>query len=175
MADRYAWVLSIVLIFLSTGSAAAADHVKAVFKDGKGKQIGTATLIATPTGLLIEAELTGLPPGAHAFHIHQTGRCDAADGFKSAGPHYSSEKREHGYKVEGGPHTGDMPNQFVHADGTLHIHLFSPNVSLSNGDGALLDSDGSALIVHAKADDYKSQPAGDAGDRIACAVIEQVG
>lgn len=94
MADRYAWVLSIVLIFLSTGSAAAADHVKAVFKDGKGKQIGTATLIATPTGLLIEAELTGLPPGAHAFHIHQTGRCDAADGFKSAGSHYSSEKRE---------------------------------------------------------------------------------
>jgi Cu-Zn family superoxide dismutase len=175
MTIRHAWVLSIVLACLSTGSASAADNVKAIFKDGKGKQIGTATLIATPTGLLIEAELTGLPPGEHAFHIHQTGRCDAADGFKSAGPHYSSGKREHGYKVEGGPHTGDMPNQFVNADGTLHTHLFSPNVVLNQGDGALFDSDGSALIVHAKADDYQSQPAGDAGDRIACAVIERAG
>jgi Cu-Zn family superoxide dismutase len=68
-----------------------------------------------------------------------------------------------------------MPNQFVNADGTLHTHLFSPNVVLIQGDGALFDSDGSALIVHAKADDYQSQPAGDAGDRIACAVIERAG
>jgi Cu-Zn family superoxide dismutase len=175
MINRHAWALSIALVFLSTGSAPAADQVKALFKDGKGKQIGTATLIATPTGLLIEAELTALSPGEHAFHIHQTGRCDPADGFKSAGPHYSSGKREHGYKVEGGPHAGDMPNQFVGADGTLHLHLFNPNVALTQADGGLLDGDGSALVVHAKADDYRSQPAGDAGDRIACAVIERVG
>jgi Cu-Zn family superoxide dismutase len=129
----------------------------------------------TPHGVLIDADLSSLPPGEHAFHIHQTGRCDAADGFKSAGSHYSPSKREHGFKVEGGPHAGDMPNQFVGADGNLRIHVFNSAVSLTQGEGSLVDGGGTALVVHAKADDYRSQPAGDAGDRIACAVIERVG
>ncbi|MFY4730155.1 superoxide dismutase family protein [Nitrospira sp. BLG_2] len=168
-------IMGINLMLSAVGNALATNNAKAIFKDTKGKQVGTATLIQTPNGVLIDADLSSLPPGEHAFHIHQTGRCDAADGFKSAGSHYALKKREHGFKVENGPHEGDMPNQFAGADGTLRLHVFNPAVSLLQGDGALVGGSGTALVVHAKADDYRSQPAGDAGDRIACAVIERAG
>lgn len=168
-------ITGILMGLTSVDHAHAAEGGKAVFKDAKGNQIGTARLIQTPNGVLIEAVLSNLPSGEHGFHIHQTGRCDAADGFKSAGGHYSPSKREHGFMVDGGPHAGDMPNQFVSSDGKLHTHVSNSHVSLMQGEGSLFKGDGTALVIHAKADDYRSQPSGDAGDRIACAVIERGG
>jgi Cu-Zn family superoxide dismutase len=112
-------------------------------------------------------------PVGHAFHIHEKGQCDAATSFESAGGHFAPLKHTHGYLSADGPHAGDMPNQFVGSDGALQLQVVNPNVTLGSGEGALFDADGSALVLHAKLDDYRSQPSGDAGDRIACAVIQR--
>jgi len=109
--------------------------------------------------------------GEHGFHIHETGARDSVDGFKSAGGHFEPAEHQHGYMAERGPHAGDMPNQFVGTDGKLRAHIFNPNVALADGHTSLFDADGSAIIIHADRDDYSSQPTGNAGDRIACAVI----
>ncbi|MFC7399315.1 superoxide dismutase family protein [Chelatococcus sp. GCM10030263] len=169
-----------LLVAGSTGLAALAQStptVKATFHNVEGESIGTATLTETPSGVLVSLDLKGLPPGEHAFHIHETGRCDAASGFESAGGHFGPGDRRHGFKDEHGPHAGDMPNQFVAADGVLRAEVFNPNVTLASGDAAhraaLFDSNGAALVIHDGVDDYASQPSGEAGSRIACAVIEK--
>jgi Cu-Zn family superoxide dismutase len=165
--------LAIALTSVALGQSELAATAKATFVDSKGKQIGHAELMQTPNGVLIEAEVHGLPPGAHAFHIHEKGQCKTDDQFKTAGDHFNPSGKKHGYETTGGPHAGDMPNQFVGQDGVLKLNVINPNVSLGTGKDSLFDQDGSALVIHAKADDYKSQPAGDAGDRIACAVVEK--
>jgi Cu-Zn family superoxide dismutase len=163
------------IIAMTAAWANAADTAKATFVDAKGRNIGTATLTQTPNGVLLDLDVSGVPPGEHAFHIHETGRCDPADGFKSAGDHFAARAHQHGFKVQGGPHAGDMMNQFVGEDGRLRAHVVNTRVTLRDGEGSVFDKDGSALVVHAKADDYQSQPSGNAGDRIACAVIERGG
>ena len=138
------------------------------------EDIGTVTLKQTPNGVLIEAHLTGLSAGAHGFHIHETGKCDAPD-FKSAGGHFNPTDAKHGITVEGGPHAGDMPNIHFPEDGDagLRVEVLNTMVSLEEGaEGYLLDEDGSAIMVHSGADDYESQPSGDAGSRIACGIVE---
>lgn len=126
-----------------------------------------ASLTETASGaVLFKADLTGLPQGIHAIHIHETGTCEAPD-FKSAGGHLAVGK-EHGILSAGGPHPGDMPNMTAGADGTATLEYFLTGISMAD----VMDQDGSAVVVHAAADDYASQPAGDAGDRIACGVIE---
>jgi Cu-Zn family superoxide dismutase len=165
------WFAGLALALATTGPVLAADSATATFKDTQGKEIGSATLIQTPNGVLIDVDVSNLPEGEHAFHIHQVGRCDPGDGFKSAGDHFAGRGLKHGFKTEGGPHAGDMMNQFVASDGKLRAHVVNTRVTLGPGDGALFDADGSALVVHAKGDDYSSQPAGNAGDRIACAEI----
>lgn len=145
---------------------------RAVFMNKDGKTIGSATLIDTPNGVLIRADVAELPPGPHGFHIHEVGRCDAAGGFESAGGHYSPRGAKHGYWVKDGPHAGDLPNQTVGQDGKMMVEVFNPNVAF-NGKATLFDKDGSALVVHSTADDYRSQPSGNSGDRIACAVIQR--
>ncbi len=156
------------------GEAVTSPGVaRAVFLDPQGNSIGTATLVETPNGVLIRAELANLPPGIHGFHIHETGACDPEGGFESAGGHYNPTGAEHGFMVEGGPHAGDMANQTVGEDGRLMAQVFNERVSLTGGEAPLLDDDGSAIVIHATADDYMSQPSGAAGDRIACGVIEQ--
>jgi superoxide dismutase, Cu-Zn family len=156
-------------VLLCAPRVQAADTASAVLKDADGKDVGRATLTDTPSGVLIRLDLTSAPAGDHAFHIHAVGKCEPPD-FKSAGPHFNPDKTKHGLENPEGPHAGDMPNIHVPADGTLSIEVLNVDVSLS-GDSALLDEDGSALVLHAGPDDYLTDPAGDAGARIACGVI----
>ncbi|BBK44367.1 superoxide dismutase [Cu-Zn] [Allostella vacuolata] len=165
--------LALCCLVTVSASAASPEGMQATFVDANGKNVGDATLAQTPHGVLITARISGLPPGEHGFHLHETGRCDAAGGFESAGGHYAPRGKAHGFKAEDGPHAGDMPNQFVGSDGWLRAHVLNARVSIGGGAAALLDADGSALVVHAGADDYGSQPSGKAGKRLACAVIRR--
>jgi Cu-Zn family superoxide dismutase len=159
---------------LAAGAALAQDAMTATasLKGADGADHGTVTLTETPAGVLVRAELTGLPPGEHGFHFHETGACEPP--FESAGGHYNPTAAEHGFKAVGGPHGGDMPNIHVPESGDLTVEVFNAGVTLEDGaPDTLFDDDGTALIVHAGADDYESQPSGDAGDRIACGVVEK--
>jgi len=159
---------------LAAGSALAQDEMgaSASLKGADGAEHGTITFTETPAGVLITAELTGLPPGVHGFHLHETGQCEPP--FDSAGGHYNPANAEHGFKTTGGPHAGDMPNIHVPESGSLTIEVLNANVTLEEGaPETLFDDDGTALLIHDHADDYASQPSGDAGDRIACGVVEK--
>lgn len=160
-------------VLLMTGSALAQEEnatASAAFVDAEGKENGSAELAQTLTGVLMTIEVSGLPASQWvAFHVHETGSCDPATGHESAGGHFNPTSQEHGYYAAEGPHAGDMPNQYVGEDGVLHAQVFNPFVKLGEGDNDII---GRALMIHAGADDYESQPSGDAGDRLACAVIE---
>lgn len=159
----------------STANAAATKARAVAHLNARdGKPAGIANFIATAHGVLIEYDLKGLSPGAHAIHIHTSGNCSAKVAFTSAGPDLSFEPTKlHGFLAPHGPHSGDLPNEFAASDGTLHASVISNAISLGNGKKSIFDRDGAALIVHARADDYASQPAGNSGDRIACGVIER--
>lgn len=154
-----------------TVPAAAQDTTaQASFISMEGEEIGTATLTDTAEGVLIELEVSGLPAGQWvAFHAHEEGVCDHEGDHESAGDHFNPTDAEHGYLAEGEPHRGDMPNQYVDSDGVLRAQVFNSFVTLDDGDNAIRDR---ALMIHADTDDYESQPAGDAGDRLACGIIE---
>jgi superoxide dismutase, Cu-Zn family len=141
----------------------------ATLKDRQGKTVGTLTITETPHGLLVRGTLDGLPPGPHALHFHETGKCEPP--FATAGGHFNPGQKTHGMLTPGGPHAGDLPNLVVPASGKLDFEIFAPGLTLSSGPTAVLDADGSAVVLHARADDHQSQPAGDSGDRIACAVV----
>jgi Cu-Zn family superoxide dismutase len=149
--------------------AFAADQASAVLKDAQGAEVGKATLTTTPSGVLISLDLTALPAGEHAFHIHAVGKCEPPK-FESAGPHFNPGTTKHGLMNPQGPHAGDMPNLHVPEGGKLQVEVLNPTVTLS-AESALLDEDGSAIVVHAGADDYQTDPAGNAGDRVACGII----
>jgi Cu-Zn family superoxide dismutase len=150
-------------------SAYAVDKANAVLKDKDGKDVGKVELTETPGGVLLRLTLDGVPPGEHAFHVHAVGKCEAPD-FKSAGPHFNPDETKHGLLNPEGPHSGDMPNLHVPDGGKLTVEVLNEMVTL-DGEQALLDADGSAIVVHASADDYTTDPAGNAGDRIACGVV----
>ncbi len=149
----------------------------ASFVDLDGKTVGSATLMDTPNGVVIRAEIEGLKPGELSMHFHQTGQCDPATKFESAGGHFNPANAQHGFMNAEGPHGGDMPNQFVGEDGKLSVNLINDMITIGTADAesqrdSIIDDDGTAIVIHAGADDYQSQPAGNSGDRIVCGVIQ---
>jgi superoxide dismutase, Cu-Zn family len=164
------FIVASVFMFLAAGPGLAQQAATAKFSDEAGSAIGEATLTATSAGVLISLDLKGLPSGKWmAFHVHETGTCDAMGHFDSAGGHFNPAGAKHGFLEPGGPHAGDMPNQLTGPDGTLRTQILNAMVSLDGSQNSII---GRALMIHAGEDDYKSQPAGNAGARLACAVIQ---
>ena len=164
--------LAVSAIALSVAALpAAAQTAKAAFKTADGKDAGSAELVQTTAGVLVKLSVKGLPPGEHAFHIPAVGKCEAP--FTTAGGHFNPGGKKHGMMAADGLHAGDMPNLHIPADGALVVEVLNPAVTLEKGKpNSLFGPDGTALVVHAGKDDYKTDPTGDAGGRIACAVVQ---
>ncbi|WP_284164782.1 superoxide dismutase family protein [Frigidibacter sp. SD6-1] len=157
------------LLIAAPALAAEGDAVRAELS-GDGIE-GTVTMTETASGaVLVRIDAKGVPEGMHGFHVHETGLCEGS--FESAGGHIAAGLN-HGVGAEGGPHPGDLPNLHAAADGIVRAEFFTRGFSLgTEGAERIRDDDGSAVILHADADDYASQPSGKAGDRIACGVLE---
>ncbi|MBN9544369.1 MAG: superoxide dismutase family protein [Alphaproteobacteria bacterium] len=163
---------ALALPFLAAPASAkprAIAHVKLL----DGKPAGTVSFAAVNRGVLVEFDLSGLPPGPHGIHLHVSGNCDPKTGFTSAGPilGLGPVVRKHGFLAEGGPLAGDLPNQFAGADGHLHAATLTNGFGLGNGKNSIFDRDGVAIIIDQRGDDYRSQPMGESGARVACGVI----
>ena len=139
-----------------------------------GAVIGTVRVFSEPTGVTLRIDAAGLPPGIHGVHVHTVARCDPPD-FKSAGAHWNPTSRQHGHQNPNGWHAGDLGNLGVGADGRLVAGLLVPGARLTGrdyGTGLIMhDYDGTSLVIHAKADDERTDPSGNSGDRIACAIL----
>jgi len=196
-AAGFAVALAAALFPHQAAAQAAGDGAKAhaAIKDAQGKSVGDASLTQMAHGVVIVAELSGLPPGPHGMHIHAIGKCDPP-AFTSAGGHFNPTGHKHGYNAEAGPHVGDLPNLIVASDGKATVDIWVADLSLGGGQVAsgtsapdkpaaggaqpassgahnVFDQGGASLVIHAKVDDYASDPAGNSGDRIACGVIER--
>ena len=173
--SRYT-VLALGLVVAGCVPMAAPDIVYAdvPLVRSDGTNIGTVRVFQENTGVVLRVDAKGLPPGQHGVHLHAVGKCEAPK-FTSAGPHWNPTTKQHGHLNPSGYHMGDLGNLGVGADGALTAGLLVPGARLridNNGDGpVLLDGDGAALVFHAAADDEKTDPSGNSGDRIACAVL----
>ena len=154
-------------------AAGVGQEAEARLINEQGTEIGTARLTQQPNGVEIVVDLAFLQAGERGFHIHETGTCEAPS-FESAGGHFNPTNASHGFEHPQGPHAGDMRNLEVETDdGTARATILNERVTLVSGQpNSLLDGDGTAFVVHSGADDYQTQPSGDAGSRIACGVIE---
>ena len=167
-------ILCLLSFGLVSGPALAARKAHAIARlvSREGKPVGTVDFATVTRGVLLTFDLHDLPPGPHAIHLHTSGNCDAKSAFTAAGPILTLiPGKQHGFLAEGGPEAGDLPNQFAGADGRLHASTLTSAFSLGNGKRSIFDRDGVAVIVDARGDDYRTQPLGNAGDRIACGVV----
>ena len=162
-----------------TGAAATASSAAAVpaaqpmtanatIRNAAGRELGTLILRDSVGGIQISGRLRGLPPGSRAMHVHETGLCDPP--FESAGGHWNPTGRQHGSDNPMGAHFGDVPNITVSTDSAVSVQTATLGGTLS-GPNALLDGDGAAVVIHAQPDDDRSDPAGNAGPRIACGAV----
>ena len=140
------------------------------FNGGDGALLGTVTVSEDPAGLVMNISAVGMPAGVHGIHLHEKGLCDGPK-FESAGGHWNPAAKKHGRDNPAGAHAGDLANLTVAADGTATVSIPVAGAMMASGPMMLADADGTALVIHAKADDYKTDPSGASGDRVACAVI----
>jgi Cu-Zn family superoxide dismutase len=153
----------------AAGREPAAATVR--FVDAQGRSVGSAVVTEAEQGVRINVNVRGLPPGTHGIHVHENGACDPP-GFTTAGAHYNPTGRQHGLENPQGPHLGDLPNLIVGADGAGELEAVSTTLTLRR-DNSLLKPGGTALVIHAAADDGRTDPSGNSGARIACGVIEE--
>jgi superoxide dismutase, Cu-Zn family len=162
--------LAAALLVSASAFAQDSNTAQANFLGLGGTESGRATLTQNDGGVLFEIELSGMPPRKWvALHIHETGTCDPTTSHKSAGGHFNPGGKVHGFLAAGGPHAGDMPNQYVGDDGVLRSQVFNAAVRL---DDENIGIRGRAIVIHSGSDDYRTDPAGGSGDRIACAVVK---
>lgn len=175
------WMITCVLLLVSGCSqqtemmpvSGVIEHSLATtIVNSAGKVIGSAELTETATGVRVRLLLKDLEPGEKAIHFHEVGLCEKPK-FTTAGGHVNPSKKQHGFDNPKGYHAGDLPNLHVNKDGQVDLEITTPLVTLQKGKAnSLLDEDGSAIIIHEKADDYETDPSGNSGDRIACGVIQ---
>ncbi len=163
---------SALALALPLAAGAASPAAVAIVRNADGKEVGKATFSPASGGVKIQVTVAGLAPGKHGIHLHAVGKCDPPD-FKSAGGHLNPADRHHGLENPGGAHAGDLPNLVVGKDGKAKASFTARDTTLGEGKGSLLGPDGAALVIHADADDQKSDPAGNSGARIACGVVEK--
>lgn len=162
--------LAAIAVGLSVGAGTAQEPTVALARmiDRDGTAAGKVEISAATGGVLIDVLLTGLAPGEHAIHLHETGACSGD--FSAAGDHFDPHGNGHGFLSETGPHAGDLPNVFADTDGGVSAHFFNDRVTLSTSEAKLLDTDGTAVIVHALPDLYAADSG--SGERVLCGVLE---
>jgi superoxide dismutase, Cu-Zn family len=166
-------LLAVALLLIVTAAWAKGGKTPAKvvnLQNGQGKGVGTATLQQSAAGVAIKLNVHDLTPGDHAIHVHQTAKCEGPD-FKSAGGHFNPDNKHHGLENPEGPHAGDIPNFVVDVKGKSKATVLAKGVTLGDGANSVFTGGGTALVIHAKADDNKTDPSGNSGDRIACGVI----
>ena len=161
-------VLGMLVVLLTLPSRSAAKTIVEL-KDAQGKEVGRVIIWDVENGVKLDVLVHDLTPGEHAIHFHQMPKCEAPD-FKSAGGHFNPDGKKHGFDNPEGHHAGDMKNFTVDEQGKATVHMEDTDVTLKEGPHSLL-ANGAAVVIHAKADDYKTDPSGNSGDRIACGVI----
>jgi len=161
-----------LMLALPAVAQSADEHATAALRDATGKDVGEASLTQTRAGTLLKLSIKGIPPGEHALHIHAVGKCDAPS-FESAGPHFNPGNAHHGL-MSGVGHAGDMPNLHVPQSGALEVEVINAAITLDgNKPNSVFRPEGTSVVIHGGKDDYTSDPAGNAGNRIACGVIRQ--
>ena len=169
--ERLMFGTIVAILFTAPALPAAAQTATAALKDAGGKAVGSANLAQTQNGVLINLSVKGLPPGEHAFHVHAVGKCEPP--FTSAGGHFNPGNKKHGLLAAEGHHAGDMPNLHIPQSGDLTVEVVNTSITLDKGKpNSVFGTNGTAIVIHAGSDDYKTDPTGEAGGRIACGVIQ---
>jgi Cu-Zn family superoxide dismutase len=172
MSFRHFLLLPVALYSAAAIAQPAKEQAHANIVNANGENVATATLTQTGKGVRIKLTIIKLPPGTHGIHVHTVGKCEGP-AFASAGGHLNPDGKMHGMDNPSGPHAGDMPNLEVGPSGKGNATILASGVTLGNGPNSLFHDGGTALVIHEKADDYKTDPSGNSGARIACGVIEK--